>query len=150
MTFSWNKLDIMVTWLATIFSILVSFNNNTSCIFFVANSVPIFMLRSSKYGTCMAYGVKVKLIDANITPPNRLIMCKATMDRDGSGDNAVREAYHRKLERAYVTAHRYTGTKPKKKVYWDSKVASMCTISALVGLCAGVVISRMASSLKLR
>ena len=98
----------------------------------------------------VAYGVKVKLIDAKITPQNRLIMCQATPDPDGSGRRGKLDAAHSKLERAYVAAHRNKGAKLKEKVHWDGKVASMCTMCALMGFCAGMVMSRMKTSTKLR
>ena len=50
------------------------------------------------------YEVKLRTIDKQITPQNRLILCKAKSIKDGSTERAVASA-HEKLQRAYLKAH---------------------------------------------
>lgn len=62
------------------------------------------------------YEVKMKMIDSNITPQNRLILCRHQLrgcenrnaslanDQVGAEDNKVRGA-HERLQKAYVRAH---------------------------------------------
>lgn len=74
-----------------------------------------------------SYQVRMKMISANITPQNRVIVCKAMYGQqncDLVDSNAAVEAAHDKLQRAYQRAHTASTTsrngvvnapKPRKK-----------------------------------
>jgi hypothetical protein len=50
------------------------------------------------------YDVRMKLIDASITPQNRIILCRA-MSRDSVSINANRNLAHHRLGKAYRAVH---------------------------------------------
>ena len=91
----------------------------------------------------VSYNVKIKLIDEKITPQNRIIMCKASsLGKGKSREDRSRDASHDKLERAYIAAHRVK--KNKKWIFgrWRADRIRLCAVSAMAGLCIGIVATR--------
>lgn len=84
------------------------------------------------------YDVRMKLIDSDITPQNRLILCKRNHDRDTRTELAIAKAT-KDLERAYWKAHRDLPTKdnaPESRAIYTLKILGpFCA-----GIACGIVI----------
>ena len=99
----------------------------------------------------VSYQVKMKLIDAQITPQNRLIMGKACAFREDPGKESKggRAPAHDRLKRAYIRAHRNAPNRTFRKVWslWSSDKARLCALSGFVGVCAGYVLAKITAPL---
>jgi len=91
------------------------------------------------------YQVRMKTIDKKITPQNRIILCKAIAFDEASKTDEAKIAAHEKLERTYKKAHsRPRGLLSKRgKFLGIMKNYSFCAKSAVMGLVAGFIVSKL-------
>jgi hypothetical protein len=85
------------------------------------------------------YDVRIKVIDSRITPQNRVIVCRSSLN---DGEVSSTESSHRKLQEAYRRAH-----KTQNSFYDISMLVRMLPSSQFV---VGFILGAFTSALLLR
>lgn len=92
----------------------------------------------------VAYDVRMKSIDATITPQNRIILCRP-QSMDAPQQTLKVERAHKKLALAYRKAHMQAETKKNGDLFSPFGLESVCLKSAAIGTLFGVMISAVVS-----
>lgn len=117
---------------------------NTSKNLKVPFAVAMDLLLAGKYLGCDGYDVRMKMIDATITPQNRVILCRPIDVMNERNVDTARKSVdvmHSKLQRVYVKAHQQHGSarvSETKRSSWSGLLSSNVKV-VVAGSVAGAV-----------